>query len=211
MRTMAVILALAAPLAAQDNKKDEYASKLTNLRVSLDFKDAPIDAIIDYLREIADMNIFLDQKVREKQITASIKVTEISLKSVLSLMLKPHGCDTMFKDGVLMVMTKEDIADRTTRMEIYDCRDILYPVQDFPGVEISLAQDQIGTTIMDAGGGEGNAFPIEELIKAHTGGRSWEENPKAACSLTNGLLVVKNTPEVHKQVRRLLDMLRAHK
>jgi type II secretory pathway component GspD/PulD (secretin) len=211
MRTLAIILALAAPAAAQDNKKDEYASKMSNLRVSLDFKDAPLDSIIDYLREIADMNIFLDQKVREKQLTLSIKVTEISLKSVLSLMLKPHGCDTMFKDGVLMVMTKEDIADRLTRMEIYDCRDILYPVQDFPGVDISLAQDQIGVNVVSDGGGEGNAFPIEELVKAHTGGRSWEENPKAACSMQNGLLIIKNTPEVHKQVRRLLDMLRAHK
>lgn len=212
MRTMAIILALALPLAAQDNKRDEYQSKLSNLRVSLDFKDAPVDSVIDYLREIADMNIFLDQKVREKQLVLSIKVTEISLKSVLSLVLKPHGCDTMFKDGVLMVMTKEDIADRLTRMEIYDCRDILYPVQDFPGVDIDLSQAGIGTTIGgivdDSGGGE---FPIEELVKAHTGGRSWEENPKAACSLSNGLLVIKNTPEVHKQVRRLLDMLRRNK
>lgn len=211
MRTMAIILALALPLAAQDNKRDEYQSKLNSLRVTLDFKDAPIDAVIDYLREIADMNIFLDQKVREKNLTLSIKVTEISLKSVLSLVLKPHGCDTMFKDGVLMVMTKEDIADRLTRMEIYDCRDILYPVQDFPGVEISLAQDSIGAQVMEVGGGEGGEFPIEELVKAHTGGKSWEENPKAACSLTNGLLVIKNTPEVHKQVRRLLDMLRRNK
>ncbi len=211
MRTMAIVLALALPVAAQDNKRDEYRSKLANLRVSLDFKDAPIDSVIDYLREIADMNIFLDQKVREKQLVLSIKVTEISLKSVLSLVLKPHGCDTMFKDGVLMVMTREDIADRLTRMEIYDCRDILYPVQDFPGVDIQLAQDQIGTMTIDGGPGEGFEFPIEELVKAHTGGRSWEENPKAACSLQNGLLVIKNTPEVHQQVRRLLDMLRAHK
>ena len=212
MRMMAFVLALAVPLTAQDNKKDEYQSKLTNLRVSLDFKDAPIDAVVDYLREIADMNIFLYQKVRDKQLVLSIKVTEISLKSVLSLVLKPHGCDTMFKDGVLMVMTREDIADRLTRMEIYDCRDILYPVQDFPGVDIDLSQTGIGTVaIGDPGGGSDNQFPIEELIKAHTGGKSWEENPKAACSMTNGLLVIKNTPEVHKQVRRLLDLLRAHK
>jgi len=211
MRTMAIILALALPLAAQDNKRDEYQSKLTSLRVSLDFKDAPIDAVIDYLREIADMNIFLDQKVREKNLTLSIKVTEISLKSVLSLVLKPHGCDTMFRDGVLMVMTKEDIADRLTRMEIYDCRDILYPVQDFPGVDIDLSSTGIGATIGGIVDDPGGEFPIEELIKAHTGGRSWEENPKAACSLSNGLLVIKNTPEVHKQVRRLLDMLRRNK
>jgi hypothetical protein len=54
-------------------------------------------------------------------------------------------------------------------------------------------------------------MPIEEMVRAHTGGRSWEENPKASIKMQNGLLVIKNTPEVHKQVRRLLDLLRANK
>jgi hypothetical protein len=49
------------------------------------------------------------------------------------------------------------------------------------------------------------------MVRAHTGGRSWEENQKAVCKMQNGLLVIKNTPEVHKQVRRLLDLLRSNK
>jgi hypothetical protein len=110
-----------------------------------------------------------------------------------------------------MVMTKEDVIDRTIKMQIYDCRDILYPVHDFPGVEIDLSRDSIGVnTIVDTGSDTAE-IPIEEMVKSHTGGRSWEENAKCVCRLTNGLLVVKNTPEVHKQIVRLLDMLRANK
>jgi type II secretory pathway component GspD/PulD (secretin) len=196
--------------AAQDNMKSEYEGKLSNIKVTLDFQNAPLDQVVDYLREISGMNIFVDQKVRDKQLVISIKVNEISLRSIFSLMLKPHNCDILFKDGVLQLMTKEDVADKTMKMEIYDCRDILYPVQNFPGIEMDLnaGAGVVVTPPEDAAGGE---IPIEEMVRAHTGGRSWEENQKAVCKMQNGLLVIKNTPEVHKQVRRLLDLLRANK
>ena len=212
MRSMVLALAIsAAAYGAQDGKREQIEAKLKNLKVTLDFKDAPIDSVVDYLREISDINIFLDAKVKEKNLTVTLKVSEISLRSVFALILKPHGCDTMFREGVLMVMTKEDVVDRTIKMQIYDCRDILYPIHDMPGVDIDLNQAGIGVQIGDVGGADVTEMPIEELVKAHTGGRSWEENQKCVCRISNGLLVIKNTPEVHRQVVRLLDMLRSNK
>jgi type II secretory pathway component GspD/PulD (secretin) len=204
-------LVLAAVLAlAQDNTKSEYESKLNNIKVTLDFQNTPLDQVVDYLREISGLNIFVDSKVRDKNVVVSLKVTEISLKSIFSLMLAPQGCGVLFKDGVLQLMLKEDIADKTMKMEIYDCRDILYPIQQFPGIDLDLStiSGVVMTPAEDAVGGE---MPIEEMVRAHTGGRSWEENSKASIKMQNGLLVIKNTPEVHKQVRRLLDLLRANK
>ena len=206
-----ITFVLAATLAlAQDNTKSEYESKLNNIKVTLDFQNTPLDQVVDYLREISGLNIFVDSKVRDKNIVVSLKVTEISLRSIFSLMLKPQGCGVMFRDGVLQLMLKEDIADKTMRMEIYDCRDILYPIQQFPGIDLDLStiSGVIATPAEDPVGGE---MPIEELVRAHTGGRSWEENSKASIKMQNGLLVIKNTPEVHQQVRRLLDLLRANK
>jgi type II secretory pathway component GspD/PulD (secretin) len=204
-----VTLMLAAVLALQDNTKSEYEGKLNNIKVTLDFQNAPLDTVIDYLREISGMNIFVDTKVRDKNIVVSLKVTEITLKSIFSLMLKPQGAGVLFKDGVLQVMLEPDIADRTMKMEIYDCRDILYPIQQFPGVDLDLAA--VGVVVQPPDEAAGGEMPIEEMVRAHTGGRSWEENSKASIKMQNGLLVIKNTPEVHKQVRRLLDLLRANK
>ncbi len=204
-------IVLAAVLAlAQDNAKSEYESKLNNIKVTLDFQNTPIDQVVDYLREISGLNIFVDSKVRDKNIVVSLKVTEISLKSIFSLMLAPQGCGVLYKDGVLQLMLKEDIADKTMKMEIYDCRDILYPIQQFPGIDLDLSTIS-GVVMTPADDTAGSEMPIEELVRAHTGGRSWEENPKASIKMQNGLLVIKNTPEVHKQVRRLLDLLRANK
>jgi type II secretory pathway component GspD/PulD (secretin) len=211
MKSLMLVLAATLPASAQDGKREEVDAKLRNMRVTLDFKEAPIDTVIDYLREISDINIFLDGKVKDKNIVVSLKVSDLSLKSVFGLILKPQGCDTMFRDGVLVVMTREDVVDKTVRMQIYDCRDILYPIHDFPGVDIDLSKGGIGVTILGQDDGGSPEAPIEELVKAHTGGRSWEENQKCVCRLTNGLLVVKNTPEVHQQVVRLLDMLRRNK
>jgi hypothetical protein len=214
MKTLAAlaILGLAATtLGAQDSKKSTYEAKLKNLRLSLDFKEAPLDQVLDYLREISDLNLLADAKVREKALVITMAVKELTLGSVLKLMLQPHGCDVMYRDGVLMVMTKEDVADRTMKMEIYDCRDILHPVGHFPGVDIDLNAGGSGVLVGEPPADEAGEAPIEELVRTHTGGRSWEENPKAGLRLQNGLLVVKNTPEVHRQVRRLLDLLREHK
>jgi type II secretory pathway component GspD/PulD (secretin) len=213
MKTLAVAVVMALgslTAAAQDNVRSEYEGKLNNIKVTLDFHSAPLDAVVDYLREISGLNIFTDSKVREKNLVISIKVTEISLRSVFGLILKPNDCDILFKDGVLQLMTKADVADKTMKMEIYDCRDILYPIANFPGVEIDLNAGAgiLVTSPDEAAGGE---IPIEEMVRAHTGGRSWEENPKAVVKMQNGLLVIKNTPDVHKQVRRLLDLLRANK
>ena len=214
MKFLAGVLALllAGPLLhAQDAMKAEYEGKLNNIKVTLDFQNAPLDQVVDYLREISGMNIFVDSKVRDKNIIVSLKVTEISLRSIFGLILKPQNCDILFKDGVLQLMTREDVADRTMRMEIYDCRDILYPITNFPGIDLDLNANGPGVIMGPDPGDTGGEIPIEEMVRAHTGGRSWEENPKAVCRMQNGLLVIKNTPEVHKQVHRLLDLLRANK
>lgn len=213
MRALGMAAAMAISCGsvwAQETVKAEYENKLNNIKVTLDFANAPLDSVVDYLREISGMNIFVDSKVRDKQLVISIKVNEISLKSVFSLMLKPYGCGVLFREGVLQVMLQGDIDDKTMRMEIYDCRDILYPLQNFPGVDLDLSQ---GAGVVVAAPPEDPAgeMPIEEMVRAHTGGRSWEENPKAVVKMQNGLLVIKNTPAVHQQVRRLLDLLRANK
>ena len=211
MRTLALILALAGPASVQDRERAEILSKLQNLRITLDFQDAPIETIIDYIREISDLNVFVDNKVREMDLVVSMKIQDIALRSVLKLLLSPHECDIMYREGVIMIMTKEDIQDKTMKLELYDCRDILYPIQDFPGVDIQLSTDDIGVTSIGVESTESEPFPIEELVRAHTGGTTWDDNEKASVTLQNGILIVKNSPSVHKQVLHLLNMLRRNK
>ena len=195
---------------AQDATKGEVDGKLNNIKVTLDFQNAPLDQVVDYLREISGMNIFVGAKAREKNLMISLKVTEISMRSILGLMLKPHDCDILFKDGVLQILTKDEVMDKTLKMEIYDCRDILYPIANFPGIDLDLNANGPGVVVQPDQGTDSAEIPIEEMVRTHTGNRSWDDG-KTVCKMQNGLLVIKHTPDVHKQVRRLLDLLRANK
>ena len=73
MRWMATALFVAAACeyaaGQQDRKadpiKEQIAAKLRTLRVTVDFKSAPIDDVVNYLREIADINrLFRDIALR---------------------------------------------------------------------------------------------------------------------------------------------------
>jgi len=211
MKTAAAILALVLPGAAQDGAREEALHKLRSVRVTLDFREAPLDQVIDYFRDLAGINLIVDARVREKNIRVTIRVDGITLNGALNLILQPHDCGVLFKDGALQILPRDVIADRTLKMELYDCRDILYPLRDFPGVEITLSSDGPGALVQDPPREAGGEMPIAELVRAHTGGRSWDENPRTSCVLQNGLLVVRQTPEVHAQIVRLLNLLRRHK
>jgi hypothetical protein len=211
MKTWAAIAALAAFSGAQDPARQEAEARLRSLKVSLDFQGAELESVIDYLRDLSDLNILVDSKVREKKATVTLRVQDVSLKSALQLILRPLGCDMMFRDGVLMIMTREEVMERSLVLELYDCRDLLHPVRDFPGVDFELAPNGQGVIPFREEGEEPAEMPIEELVRAHTGGRSWDENPRCTVSLRGGILVVRNTPEVHAEVRRLLNLLRRHK
>ncbi len=211
MKTALALLALALPAAAQDEARKEVETKLRDMKVTLDFKDAPLDTVVDYLLELSSINIVVDPSVHEKDIQVTIKVKEVSLGGILRLILDGHDCGTLWKDDVLQILPKAAIVERTLKLKIYDCSDILYPIRDFPGVEVELKADGPGVVIPESPREADGEIPIVDLVKAHTGGKSWDENPKTSCELRNGLLVVRQTPEVHARIADLLNMLRGSK
>lgn len=61
-------------------------------------------------------------------------------------------------------------------------------------------------------GQEGSTFcrvdVLTDLVRAHAGGRSWEDDPEAAITHRNGFLYVSQTPRVHREILELLGRLR---
>jgi hypothetical protein len=186
----------------------EIESKLKNLKLTLDFKESTLDALADYVRDVADLNIVVSPKIETRD-GVTIKVSDLSLKSILSLVLKPRGLICLLKDGVLQITVKED---EPVVLEIYDVRDLMYTPPDFIAPEIDLDSTKPGV-ICDFGMPTEAPpdFPLEELVRAHAGGRSWEENPKTTLKLSNGLLVVKQTKSVQAEIRRMLGQMRTMK
>ncbi len=207
---LSVVLSLPAAALAQDAKvAKEIDQKLRTLKLDIDFKDTPVAQFADYLAEIASINVVVDAAVRESDVKVTLKVTNVSARSILNLALGPHKLGFGVRDGVLRI-AKEEEFQKDVKLYLVDVRDLLYPIQDFPGVEITLQDSGLQTS---AGGDATSSpeLPIVDLIKAHTGGKTWDDNPRASINLNNGLLVMKQTPEVYKQVLRIIDQLRRNK
>ena len=200
------ILAITALLPQDPDRQIE--AKLATLRVTMEFKDAAVEDVLDFVRDVGGLNVVLTVPDEGRKVSFSAK--DITLKGALSLILKPLGLVWRVRDGVVEVTTKEK-ADEDVVLELYDLRDLLHVLRDFPGTDIVLDSDQPGAMVVEPDPPLPDELPVEELVKAHTGGKSWEENPKASIGLQNGILVVRQTREVHREIRRLIAKLRAFK
>ena len=225
----AIILGcLALPALAQeggtetnDPRKAEVVNKLNTMRVSVDFANQTLEEAISFLRDFTGLNIVVDAEVyknqSEDQLKITLKVKDLLLKSVLKLMLSSRELTAMYKEGVLLVVPKGKI-DKSVTLQLYDVRDLLVKIQDFPGPRVELVSPQKG-----GGPLTGATFSLEEpkstiteefiteMVKQNTGDKSWDENPNASMTLTNGVLVVSQSKRVHEEIKRFINLLRQFK
>jgi type II secretory pathway component GspD/PulD (secretin) len=229
MLTALLLAAMALPALAQeggsevvDQRKAEVVNKLNSMRVSVDFSNTSLEEAVSFLRDFSGLNIIVDaevyQKQSEDQLKITLKVKDLLLKSVLKLMLSARDLTAMYKEGVLLVVPKGKI-DKSVTLQLYDVRDLLVKLQDFPGPKVELTSPQKG------GGGPltGATFTLEEprstiteefitdMVKQNTGDKSWDENPNASITLTNGVLVVSQSKRVHEEIKRFVNLLRQFK
>ncbi|HVR85968.1 MAG TPA: hypothetical protein VMU54_16730 [Planctomycetota bacterium] len=212
MKTIAAYLSMAAGVWAGEGREDAVR-KLETLRVTVDFENVKLPEAIDYLRDVSGLNLILVPKAMEKdgETIIRLKVKDLSMKSVLKLLLSSRGLTVAFRDGALVVLPKEELQD-STAMRLFDVRALQVRIQDFAGPTIELA----GATGKKPGVVVN--FPEEpkvqlpddfllDMIKANTGGGSWDSNPRAALNLNNGTLVVTQTPSVLREIDQLLNVL----
>ena len=203
-------VAVAAPARPQDEESKSLRAKLRTIRLDVDFSKVSVKDFIDYLREAAGINIVLSPKAAEVQTALTIKAKDVTIQSLLRLLLKPVQLGYKVEDGVLLIVRESDLKS-DVRLEIIDVRDLLMPIQDFPGGEITLATDSLGANFNPAVDEAPKEFPIVDLLKAHTGSKSWDENSRTSLGLMNGLLFVRQTEDVIQQIRKVLDTLRRFK
>jgi len=229
MKTMlgaAVLLLAGAPALAQeseesDPRKAEVVRKLSSMKISMDFVDRPMEEVLSFLRDFSGLNIVVDaevsQSLGEDQLKVTMRVKELTLKSVLKLMLSSKNLTATYKEGVILIVPKGKV-DKAVVLQIYDVRDLLVKIQDFSGPRVELVSPS-------AGGGPltGASFTLEEpkstiteefiteMVRSNTGDRSWDENPNASITLANGMLIVSQSRRVHEEIKRLINLLRQFK
>src|SRR6185295_6888467 len=193
------------------NDEDKtIVDKLHSIRITIDMQNAPLTAIVDYIREISGLNIHISGIDNPDAEMISFKVQDIVLDGALRLMLQPRNKAYMVRDGVVLITTADALKKRV-KLELYDVQDLTYGMADFPGVDISLANDAIGAAVA-AGEEAKQQFTGEDLanlIKNTIHKDQWEEADGKSIQFQNGLLIVRNSIEMHKSIRKFLSDLRA--
>ncbi|GEM_PF-5650446 len=173
----------------------EQLRKLPKATVS--FENTFVEEALKWFAEATATNVVIQVAPGEHRLT--LTVANLELDKVLKLMLAPLGLDWVVRDEALLVLPRDRSSDiRTrTRVEIFDVRDTTLRVQDFPGPE----EDD----------GPRSSFTGEDLaqvIKNRVHRDRWEESEGAAIQYHEGMLVVRNTPEVLGAVRSYLAEMR---
>jgi type II secretory pathway component GspD/PulD (secretin) len=211
MKTAAMVLAMAA-CALADNGREDAVRKLETMRVTVDFENVKLPEAVDYLRDVTGLNRVILPKAMEKdgETPIRLKVKELSVKSVLKLLLNNRGLTATYRDGALVILPKEDLQSDVT-MRIFDVRALQVKIQDFAGPKVELvaksSKPDVGIFTIDE---PHVAVPddfLQEMVKTNTGNGNWDSNPRASMVLTNGSLVVSQSPNVLREIENLLNLL----
>jgi len=212
MKTLMVLMATAAVAWAGDDRGDSIR-RLETMKITVDFEDVKLPEAMDYLRDVTGLNLVVLPRAMEKDGDSKfrLKVKDLSVKSVLKLLLSSRGLTATYRDGAIVIVPKEDLQDSTT-MKMFDVRALQVKIQDFDGPVMELTSPSTrksGITV---------AIPTDpkvtlpddfliDMIRVNTGSGSWDSNPKAAINLNNGMLVVSQTPSVLREIDALLGKL----
>jgi type II secretory pathway component GspD/PulD (secretin) len=116
------------------NDKEKELDQLLTRPVTLSFKDEPLDAVLQDLRDWHGVNIVADQPALDSEgITlrrpVNIQLDGVSLKSALDLLLHQVHLTYVNQDGVLVITTQANAGGKLVTAT-YQVADLIMPIPD---------------------------------------------------------------------------------
>jgi type II secretory pathway component GspD/PulD (secretin) len=207
---------------ADDPDTRAVLQKLESVRFPPRFKGAdgsgsPLEEIAAFLQNLTGVNFLISAKVREdlddEQKTISLELPERSVRKVLDIIADTsESLRWKVENGVVKFVTKEEMKGGQ-ELRMYEVRDIIHPVSNFAPTEYNLVPstgyEQPAEEVEEREGLVVTKDQLDTLIRDNIAPESWNEDPQNQVKVTDsGTLVVNQTPEVHEQIKRLLDDLR---
>jgi hypothetical protein len=87
--------------AAAGERGREPLRKLRARRMTVDMQDAPVAAVLDYLREITELNLVVDPAMTSEAKAVTLKMTDRPVSEVLARLLEPAKLDYDFRHGTI--------------------------------------------------------------------------------------------------------------
>ncbi len=120
--------------------------------VSFDFVDTPLEDVVQFLRQITEINFVLDKKALEDldNSIVTLKVTDMKTDAALNWILRMVGLKYVMKDNAVFISDK--VQGEAIR-QLYDVTDLTLEIRDFKG-DLRHLQSRTGTGTSGGGGGD---------------------------------------------------------
>lgn len=191
------------------SEQDQAISNLLKTQpITLDLPAVELTEFITQLQSYTGVN-FAHVGVDDPTVQVTAQLTDVTVENVLNIALEAVDLGWYIEDGVVLIVPIEVVLAKT-RLEVYDVQDITYALQDFPGVDIALASNQIGVSTQTEEGDvtEFTADQLVELISNTIDRDNWD-NEGRNIQAHQGLLIVRTISDVHAAISRLLVDFRA--
>jgi hypothetical protein len=216
---MLVVLVCAplSPSSAQSSSDlREKMLILEDRQVNVDFKQEPLADVLKFLSDVSGVSIIvapvLTAEADDHDLDVTLTLTKVSIKSCLDVILDLKNLKLVYRHSLLMVTTPKDARGKP-KLQIYSIGDLTARIRDFPAPDIHLRPS--GTEFQEP---EeiierpvfADADVIQDLVIANCSEETWDDEG-VSIVVDERKMVVKQYPEVHREIVRLLDLLRAYR
>ncbi len=188
--------------------------KLTSTKQRFNFTSATLQDWALYFANLTGVTFALDSSVKELDEDATtltnFKLPPRSVAQALDIIGVKTGVRWKIEHGIVHLVTEEKAVGRMY-LQPYEVRDIVEGVPDRPGIDLKLSvpgeeeafeeeEEDAKPAVVDAG-------TLVDLIRASIAPESWDAG-SANITEQRGVLLVRQTKEVHAKIKQLLTELR---
>lgn len=217
--------------APVDDARSRIEAKLKQPIPDVNFDQIPFEEVVSYLSSTLEVDILVNHEAlmehgrNEELVMIQLTYGKVSTETLLELIFEQLDIDTnligyTIRDEVVYITDKSSMLETV----VYNCRDL------FPGTFVPRTAYGLGG-LMGAGSGgmvvqaqyEGSGMMspgysppsnspehLIDVIQQTVAPDSWTDaGGPGSIQLFEGLLVVKNTQTVHRDIEKLLEMMRA--
>jgi hypothetical protein len=178
----------AVPMTA----KEKAIMQALSSPISVSFKDSPFEAVIEYLRTLTGVPIAVDKSVLDAvgvtyETKVSVRLSEVSLRTILRRVLGEVGLTYVVKDEAIQVITPQQAREMVVT-RVYPIRDLI--TGDW--FDVSFGWDEFVAAR--------NAAMLIDLIKHTVEPASWDSGGGPGTVVYDAprrALVIRQTAEFH--------------
>lgn len=210
--------AVAAPSAA---RAAALAQRLATTRLkNVVWKDLALKDVVTWLRTATGINFFVNQAALAKEnidasaLSFTVELADVSVQSLLSVLLEPHGMAVRLHDNIVFLTTKADSYGRLVT-RVYGVSHITWQKIDFIAPDIHLnpsgatGDDYEPEVVRDDDPlttGDAVAEVLKEIVSpGEWGTEGWNIRS------TRQYLVIRAPLSVHARIPRALDVIASMK